>query len=150
MFDTRWHDGSKQILDCLKALIPTFIRVSNSVILLCCSPTVEWSPWQFSGVMEVSIKTLVPKSNKIEHSLQSIYCSNKPRKSDFGKLRWEFELFNVFQGQPKFTQGRMENFKYLKVCSQSDVSNVTDTFRLHLELVLKMIETWLKHLTSQK
>ena len=61
-----------------------------------------------SGVREVSIKTLATKSNKIEQSLQSIYSSNKSRKSDFGKLRWEFELLNVFdvQGQPNFTHAR--------------------------------------------
>lgn len=60
-----------------------------------------------------------------------------------------FELPIVFdvQGQPKFTQGRMENLKYLKVSSWSDISTVTEKFRLHLELVLKMIVTWLKHLT---
>ena len=34
-------------------------------------------------------------------------------------------------------QGRMENLKYLKVSSRSDVSTVTEKFRLHLELVFK-------------
>ena len=34
-------------------------------------------------------------------------------------------------------QGRMENLKYLEVSSRSDVSTVTEKFRLHPELVFK-------------